>query len=134
MRVCRAGEAGGRRGAEERFTGAVWLHELLRVPAPNGVSAFLVYFEPGARTAWHSHPEGQVLYVVSGKGRIKKSDTSGEEEFEISPGDLIYCPPNERHWHGAEGHAAMVHLAVNLVNSGKETWWGEKVRDERSSA
>ena len=126
MKLCRAGQAEGRRGAPERFTGAVWLHELLRVPAPNGVQVFLVYFEPGARTAWHSHPEGQMLYVVSGQGRIKKSDESGVEEFEIRPGDLVYCPPNEKHWHGAEGRSAMVHLAVNLIGSNRETWWGEK--------
>ncbi|MDQ4106722.1 MAG: cupin domain-containing protein, partial [Actinomycetota bacterium] len=108
MRVVSSRDAEARRGPEEWFTGSVWI-EATTVPQP-GAGLFRVLFEPGSRTNWHTHPEGQILYVVTGMGRIQRE---GEGVLEIRAGDIVYIAPDEKHWHGAASDAFMVHIAVN---------------------
>lgn len=129
MQVIRTKNMLSRRGAEENFTGTVWQQVMVDIPAP-GMKVLLVFFEPGARTAWHTHPEGQVLYVVAGNGRVKKVDEAGEQAYEIGPGDIVHIAPGEKHWHGASPKSVMAHIAINPNNTGKETHWLEKVQDE----
>lgn len=129
MQVIRANDTVSRRADEEHFSGVVWQQPLLNMSAP-GVRALLVYFEPKARTAWHSHPEGQVLYVVAGKCRGKMVDEAGEQAYEVGPGDVVYFAPDEKHWHGASPDSFMVHLAMSPNYTGKPADWLEKVRDE----
>ena len=127
MRVISARDFETRSGPEEWFTGSVWM-DTTSFPAPGG-GIFKVLFEPGARTHWHTHPEGQILYVLTGIGRAQKE---GEGMMEILPGDTVYIAPNEKHWHGASPETFMVHLAVNLAfESGGETEWLEPVADEQ---
>jgi quercetin dioxygenase-like cupin family protein len=115
-----------RRGPEEWFTGAVWMDAAPVSPPDAGV--FRVLFEPGARTNWHTHPEGQILYVVTGFGRVQKE---GEPVIEIHTGDVVYIAPGEKHWHGAGPETFMVHVAVNpaTYSSGGADWM-ETVTDE----
>jgi quercetin dioxygenase-like cupin family protein len=115
-----------RRGPEEWFTGAVWMDA---APAsPPGAGVFRVLFEPGARTNWHTHPEGQILYVITGSGRAQKE---GEPVTEIHTGDVVYIAPGEKHWHGAAPESFMVHMAVNpATNSSGAADWMEPVTDE----
>ncbi|HZB83090.1 MAG TPA: cupin domain-containing protein [Rubrobacteraceae bacterium] len=115
-----------RRGPEEWFTGAVWMDAAPTSPPDAGV--FRVLFEPGARTNWHTHPEGQILYVVTGSGRAQKE---GEPVIEIHTGDVLYIAPGEKHWHGAGPETFMVHMAVNpATNSSGGADWMEPVTDE----
>ncbi len=115
-----------RRGEEQHFTGTVWLHEVSNtLPTLIDMQVALVFFEPGARTNWHTHPEGQILYVVAGHGRV--SDESGEQRHEINPGDSISIASGKKHWHGAGPKSFMAHLAITL---GKATCWMDKVTDE----
>jgi quercetin dioxygenase-like cupin family protein len=115
-----------RRGPEEWFTGDVWL-ESVSVPSPGG-GLFRVLFEPGARTNWHTHPEGQFLYVVTGSGRAQRE---GEPVVEIEAGDIVYFAPDERHWHGAGPGTFMVHIAISpALNTEGTTAWMEPVTDE----
>jgi len=107
---------------EEHFTGSVWNSR--RVDGDGGVIMIAVQFSPGARSAWHSHPAGQVLYVVSGSGLVH---TEEGDTAEISPGDVVYAPPGERHWHGARPESPMLHLS--LTTEGPPNW-AEKVTDE----
>ena len=119
-----------RRAPEEWFTGTVWLGG---TPAgsPPGAGIFRVFFEPGTRTNWHTHPEGQILYVVTGEGLVQRE---GEPIVEISPGDVVYFAPDEKHWHGAGPETFMVHVAVNpAATSGGGTEWMEPVTDEEYS-
>jgi quercetin dioxygenase-like cupin family protein len=96
-----------------------------------GAGVFRVLFEPGARTNWHTHPEGQILYVVTGEGRARRE---GEPVVEIGPGDVVYFAPGERHWHGAAPETFMVHIAVNpAASSDGGTDWMEPVTDEEYS-
>ena len=107
---------------EEHFTGSVWntrIHD-----SEEGITVLGVQFAPGARTDWHTHPGGQVLYVVSGSGVVQTDDGS---TLEISPGDVVHAPPGERHWHGAAPDSTMMHLSLT---SGGITQWEEKVSDE----
>ncbi len=106
----------------EHFTGAVWNHRLSEVE--DGLTMIAVQFSPGARSDWHSHPTGQVLYVVSGAGLVQTDDGT---TVEVSPGDVVYAPPGERHWHGARPDAPMMHLS--LTTKGATEWEG-KVSDE----
>jgi len=117
-----------RHGPEEWFTGVVWMDA-----APAGTSPdagiFRVLFEPGARTNWHTHPEGQILYVVTGEGLAQKE---GEQVVEIGPGDVVYFAPAEKHWHGAAPDTFMVHIAINpATNSDGGTDRMEPVTDEQ---
>jgi quercetin dioxygenase-like cupin family protein len=108
----------------ENFTGHVWFGALSKAPDP-GLNALGVLFEPGARTDWHTHPDGQVLYVASGAGRVQTEDG---ETVEVSAGDVVYSPAGEKHWHGAAAHSYMMHLS--LTTGGPTEWLDEKVSDE----
>ena len=108
---------------EENFTGRVWFG-LLSQAEDRPLNALGVLFEPEARTDWHTHPEGQVLYVVSGSGRVQTADG---ETVEVGPGDVVHTPPGEEHWHGATPHSYMMHLS--LTTGGATQWTGNKVSD-----
>jgi quercetin dioxygenase-like cupin family protein len=115
-----------RRGPEDWFTGDVWL-ETTSVPKP-GAGLFRVLFEPGARTNWHTHPEGQFLFVVTGAGR---AGTEGGPVEEIEAGDVVFFAPGERHWHGAGPNTFMVHIAITpAISTDGGTDWLEPVADE----
>jgi quercetin dioxygenase-like cupin family protein len=109
------------------FTGRVWQDPIVEASAPARVRAARVSFEPGARTAWHTHPLGQILYVISGAGRAQ---AWGGPIREIRAGDSIWIPPGEKHWHGAAPNQAMVHIAMHESLDGVHVQWLEKVPDE----
>jgi quercetin dioxygenase-like cupin family protein len=117
-----------RRGPEDWFTGTVWMDAAVETP---GAGIFRVLFEPGARTNWHTHPEGQFLYVVTGTGRAQKE---GESVVEIGAGDVVYFAPDEKHWHGAGPETYMVHIAITpAISTEGGTDWMEPVTDEEYS-
>ncbi len=116
-----------RHAPEEWFTGPVWIGGS-PVDSPPDAGIFHVFFEPGARTNWHTHPEGQILYVVTGTGRAQEE---GEPIVEIEAGDVVYFAPGEKHWHGAGPDTFMVHVAINPANTTSGgTDWMEPVTDE----
>ena len=115
-----------RKGPADYFTGTVWLDPIIEAPEPARVRALRVSFEPGARTAWHTHPLGQTLHVLSGIGRVQ---AAGGPVREIRPGDTVWIPPGEKHWHGAGPEHAMVHLAFQEALDGKHVEWMEHVSD-----
>jgi quercetin dioxygenase-like cupin family protein len=126
MHVVSTGDMETRRGPGDWFTGDVWL-ESTNVPQP-GAGVFRVLFEPGARTNWHTHPEGQFLVVVTGAGR---AGTEGGPVVEIEAGDVVYFAPDERHWHGAGPATFMVHIAITpAISTEGGTDWLEPVADE----
>ena len=130
MRVVSAESMANRRGPTEWFTGTVWMDASPAGSSPDA-GVFRVLFEPGARTNWHTHPEGQILYIVTGEGRAQKED---EPVVEIKSGDVVYFAPNEKHWHGAGPDTFMVHVAVNpAAASDGGTDWMEHVTDEEYS-
>ena len=130
MRVVSAENMETRRGPEEWFTGVAYMDAAPASPSPDA-GVFRVLFEPGARTNWHTHPEGQILYVVTGEGRAQKE---GEPLVGIGTGDVVYFAPGEKHWHGAEPDTFMVHVAINpAANSDGGTEWMEPVTDEEYS-
>ena len=116
-----------RRAPDEYFTGVVWIEAIVEAPAPATLQAARVTFEPGARTAWHTHPLGQTLHVVSGTGRIQ---ASGGPVREIRAGDSVWIPPGEKHWHGAGPDTGMCHIAMQERQEGAAAAWMEKVSDE----
>jgi quercetin dioxygenase-like cupin family protein len=118
-------------GPDAWFTGAVTVEPLVQTPAPARVVAARVTFEPGARTAWHTHPLGQTLIVTAGRGRVQR--WAGPIE-DIHPGDVIWFPPGEKHWHGATPTTAMTHIAIQEKLDGKNVDWLEKVSDEQYQA
>ncbi|MGN6308867.1 MAG: (R)-mandelonitrile lyase [Xanthobacteraceae bacterium] len=126
MDIHRNGSRPTRRGPAEWFTGAVWMDPIVNAPAPARVAAASVAFEPGARTAWHTHPLGQTLYVIFGVGRVQKE---GEPVREIRAGDTVWIPPGEKHWHGAAPDHAMTHIAVQEAVNGSAVEWLEQVSD-----
>jgi len=109
---------------DEHFTGKVRFGPLSKAPDP-GLNALGVLFEPGARTDWHTHPEGQVLYIASGAGKVQKDDG---ETVHVSAGDVVYSPAGETHWHGATERSYMMHLS--LTTGGPTEWLPDKVSDE----
>jgi quercetin dioxygenase-like cupin family protein len=113
-------------GNPEWFTGTVWIDPIVDAPAPARVKAARVSFQRGARTAWHTHPLGQTLHVLSGLGRVR---TWGGPVREIRAGDTIWIPPGEKHWHGASPETGMVHLAIQEALDGVQVEWMEKVSD-----
>lgn len=130
MKVVSAENMENRRGPEEWFTGTVWMDAAPAGPSPDA-GVFRVLFEPGARTNWHTHPEGQILNVVTGGGRAQRE---GEPVVEIKSGDVVYFAPGEKHWHGAGPDTFMVHVAINpATNSDGGTDWMEPVTDEQYS-
>lgn len=124
VKVTRAKDIETRRAPAARFTGTVLHEALLEAQAPVGIKMARVTFEPGARTFWHAHPEGQTLYVLAGNGRVQKR---GEPGIEIGPGDVVFAAPGEWHWHGAAPRSAMSHLSIT---TGSESVWMEEVSDE----
>ncbi|MGO9817868.1 MAG: cupin domain-containing protein [Acidocella sp.] len=128
MEIKRAGTQPSGRGPAEYFTGTVRVDPLNNPPDPARVSMALVTFEPGARTAWHTHPLGQTLIVTMGCGRVQ---LEGEPVQEIRPGDVVWIAPGERHWHGAGPQTAMSHIAVQERLEGSAVTWMEHVTDEQ---
>ncbi|MGY4312904.1 (R)-mandelonitrile lyase [Bradyrhizobium sp. JR3.5] len=116
-----------RRAPKENFTGSVLQDPINMAPAPARLNASRVSFEPGARTAWHTHPLGQTLYVISGIGRVQ---AKGGPIQEIRPGDVVWIPPNEKHWHGASPDNSMTHIAMQEALDGVYSTWMEHVTDE----
>ncbi|EEE05452.1 cupin 2, conserved barrel domain protein [Burkholderia multivorans CGD2M] len=127
MELKRAGSQPSIKGPAEWFTGTVRIDPLITAPAPARVSSAYVTFEPGARSAWHTHPLGQTLIVTSGCGWTQ---CEGEPIVEIRAGDVIWCPPGHKHWHGASPTTAMTHIAVQEALDGTAVVWMEKVSDE----
>ena len=129
MTISRNGTRPSAKGPAENFTGAVRVDPLFAAPDPNRVAGGLVTFEPGARSNWHTHPRGQTLVVISGTGWHQ---CWGEAKQEIRPGDVIWCPPGHKHWHGATATTAMSHIAIQEKDDdGKVVDWLEPVSDEQ---
>ena len=126
MEIKRAGSQPSGKGPVDYFTGTVRIDPLFQAAAPGRVVGASVTFEPGARTAWHTHPLGQTLVVISGLGRAQREGGPLEE---IRPGDVIWFPAGEKHWHGASPTTAMTHFAVQENLAGKLVDWMEKVND-----
>ena len=131
QQITRAGTQSSTTGPAEYFTGRVRVDPLFAASDVINASGAYVTFEPGARSAWHTHPAGQRLVVVSGVGLTQEW---GKPVQEIRPGDVIVCPPGVKHWHGATPTTAMTHLAVTGTVDGKNVTWMEKVSDEQYNA
>jgi len=131
MNVRRCGSQPSGKGPAENFTGTVRIDPLFEAPDPARARGASVTFEPGARTAWHTHPLGQHLIVTSGCGWLQSEDGP---KAEIRPGDVVWCPPEEKHWHGATPTTAMTHIAIQEQLGGKVVEWMEKVSDEQYAA
>ncbi len=132
MNLINAGARPSVRGNPDYFTGTVWLDEIAGADAPGQLRAFRVAFPPGARTAWHTHPNGQVLHVLSGIGRAQ---CEGGPVLVLRPGDTVQIAPGERHWHGAAPDHAMTHLALQEADaSGNHSEWLEHVSDAEYSS
>lgn len=127
MELKRAGSQPSIKGPEATFTGTVRLDPIHTAVAPARVAIASVTFEPGARTAWHTHPLGQTLIVTAGCGWTQ---CEGEPIVEIRPGDVVWCPPGHKHWHGASPTTSMTHIAVQEALDGSFITWMEKVTDE----
>jgi quercetin dioxygenase-like cupin family protein len=127
MDIKRAGSRPSAKGPAEYFTGTVRMDPVIEAPDPSRLRAVIVTFEPGARTAWHTHPLGQTLLVISGLGCAQKRGGPIEE---IRPGDVVWFAPGEKHWHGASPATAMCHLAIQEALDGKAVDWLEQVTDE----
>lgn len=128
MEIKRSGSQPSGKGPAEWFTGNVQIDPLHQADAPARVSVARVTFEPGARTAWHSHPLGQTLVVTAGRGRVQNWDKPMEE---IHPGDVVWTAPGEKHWHGATPTTAMTHISIVEQLDGKSAAWMEHVSDEQ---
>ena len=128
MDIKRGGSQPSGKGPAEYFTGTVRVDPLIQADAPARIFAASVTFEPGARTAWHTHPLGQTLIVTAGCGRVQRWGGPTEE---IRPGDVVWFPPGEKHWHGAAPATAMTHIAIVEVLDGKSAEWMEKLSDEQ---
>jgi len=128
MEIKQSGSQPSVKGPTEYFTGTVRIDPLFQVKDPARAAGNSVTFEPGARTAWHTHPLGQTLIVTSGCGWTQREGGPIEE---IHPGDVIWFPPGEKHWHGATATTAMVHIAIQESLNGKVVDWMEKVSDEQ---
>ena len=131
MDIHAVGSRSSRRMAAESFTGTVWQDPIIEAPGPARIRSARVSFEPGARTAWHTHPLGQTLYVVSGIGRVQ---LWGGPVREIRAGDTVWIAPGEKHWHGASPNAAMVHIAMQEALDGNHVTWLEHVSDAQYQA
>ncbi|MCX8567565.1 MULTISPECIES: cupin domain-containing protein [Hyphomicrobiales] len=126
MEILRAGSRASGKGPTDWFTGTVRIDPLFNPHMPERVQGASVTFEPGARTAWHTHPLGQTLVVTSGLGRVQRLGGPVEE---IRPGDVVWFAPEEKHWHGASPNTAMTHIAIQEVQNGKVVDWMEQVTD-----
>src|SRR5271154_1970713 len=130
MDIYLAGSRPTRRAPKENFTGTVWQDPIITPQPPARAVANRVAFEPGARTAWHTHPLGQTLYVISGVGRVQ---TKGGPVREIKAGDVVWIPPGEKHWHGASPANGMTHIAMQEALDGSYVNWMEPVADAEYS-
>lgn len=130
MDIKRSGSRPSVKPPAEYFTGSVRQDPIHEAPDPARVRSVLVTFEPGARTNWHTHPLGQTLVVTSGLGLVQ---TWGGKIEEIRPGDVVWIPPGEKHWHGASPSAAMSHIAIHEALGGSNAEWLEPVTDEQYS-
>ncbi|HVX36092.1 MAG TPA: cupin domain-containing protein [Hyphomicrobium sp.] len=128
MEIKRSGAQPSGTGSADYFTGSVRIDPLFQAPNPARVVGASVTFEPGARTAWHTHPLGQTLIVTAGCGWAQREGGPVEE---IRPGDVIWFPPGEKHWHGATATTGMTHFAIQEALEGKTVDWMEKVSDEQ---
>lgn len=128
MEIKRCGSQPSGKGPAQYFTGIVRIDPLIETPEPCQILAASVTFEPRARTAWHTHPLGQTLIVTSGCGWTQ---CWGEPKAEIRTGDVIWCPPGTKHWHGATATTAMTHIAIVEKLNGKSVDWMEQVSDEQ---
>jgi quercetin dioxygenase-like cupin family protein len=128
MEITRVGSQPSARGPAEWFTGTVRIDPLFAAHDPARAAGASVTFEPGARTAWHTHPLGQTLIVTAGCGRVQRWGGPVEE---IRPGDVVWLPPGEKHWHGAAPSTAMTHIAIQEQLDGKVVEWMEHVTDEQ---
>jgi quercetin dioxygenase-like cupin family protein len=126
MEIKRSGSQPSGKGPADWFTGTVRIDPLYNLPEPARVAMALVTFEPGARTAWHTHPLGQTLIVTSGCGWVQRERGSVEE---IRPGDVVWFEPGEKHWHGATTTTAMSHIAIQEKLNGSPVDWMEQVSD-----
>jgi Uncharacterized conserved protein, contains double-stranded beta-helix domain len=131
MEIKRIGTQPSGKGPSEYFTGTVRIDPLFEASDPARVAGAYVTFEPGARTAWHTHPLGQTLIVTAGSGRVQRLGGPVEE---IHPGDVVWFPPGEKHWHGASSTTAMTHIAIQERLDGKAVDWMEKVSDDQYQA
>lgn len=128
MKIIRSGSLPSVRGPEAWFTGAVRIDAPFQATEPASVGGATVTFEPGARTAWHTHPLGQTLIVTQGRGWLQ---AWGEEAEILNKGDIAWIPPGVKHWHGASAQTAMTHLAIAEAVNGSPVTWLEKVTDEQ---
>jgi len=128
MEIKRVGSRPSVKGSEDWFTGSVRVDPLFQAADPARAVGAQVTFEPGARTAWHTHPLGQTLIVTSGLGWVQREGGPTEE---IRPGDVVWFSPGEKHWHGASATTAMTHIAIQESLDGKTVDWLEKVSDEQ---
>src|ERR1700751_5492735 len=128
MEIRRIGSQPSNKGSADWFTGTVRIDPLFQANAPARAAGASVTFEPGARTAWHTHPLGQTLIVTAGCGWVQREGGSIEE---IHPGDIVWIEANEKHWHGATPAIAMTHIAIQENLNGKVVEWMEKVSDEQ---
>lgn len=131
MEIKRAGTEPSTKGPAEWFAGAVRIDPLFTAADPARVQGASVTFEPGARTAWHTHPLGQTLLVTAGRGWAQRW---GEPVEEIRPGDVVWFAPGEKHWHGATATTGMTHIAIQERLEGKVVYWMEHVSDEQYKA
>lgn len=131
MDITRNGTQPSRIGQADYFTGTVHIQPLFQAPTPARAFGASVTFEPGARTAWHTHPLGQTLIVTAGLGLAQRWGGPIEE---IRPGDVVWFPPGEKHWHGAGPNASMTHIAVQEALDGKTVEWLEQVSEEQYRA
>jgi len=127
MKISSAGTSASVKGSADWFTGSVRIDAPFQASEPARVGGATVTFEPGARTAWHTHPLGQTLIVTAGVGWIQCEDGPVEE---IRPGDIVWFEPGERHWHGATDRTAMTHIAIAEALNGSPVTWQEPVSDE----
>lgn len=127
MNIKRKAELSSNKGPEETFTGDVHITYLGEVSEPGRARSAIVTFEPGARSFWHKHPLGQTLIVTNGVGWVQ-SETGPKQE--LREGDVVLCPPNEKHWHGATSTTTMTHIAIQEASNGKIIEWMEEVTDE----
>jgi quercetin dioxygenase-like cupin family protein len=127
MKITPSGSVATRRAPASYFTGTVLQDPIIEAPAPARIAVNRVTFEPGARTAWHTHPLGQTLYVVFGTGRVQ---AEGGPIKEIRAGDVVWIPPGEKHWHGAGPTTMMSHIAMQEAENGSFANWLEQVPDD----
>ena len=128
MQIIKSNSRPTRKASSEYFTGTVWQDPIIEAAEPARVRALKVAFEPGARTAWHTHPLGQTLYIISGTGLIGLRNKTPQL---IKAGDTVWIPPEEEHWHGASAINSMTHIAIQEELNGSVAEWLEQVSDEQ---